>query len=303
MKKIKNVLSLFDGAGIGCLALKETSISFEKYFASEIDKKAISVSKKHHPEIIHLGDVTKWKEWDIDFSQIDLLIGGSPCQGFSTSGKGLNFNDPRSKLFFEFVDILNHIKSKNPMVKFMLENVVMKKKEWEDTVSSHLGVPAKKLNSRLTSAQNRERLYWANFDITEPDDRGVCLNDIIEDKYMPNKASIIGRRLNKNGHREDYNKSIPITQCLEVRATNRYKSNCLTTVAKDTVLTNMPIGRHIDVYGNKIPYRDYTPAERCRLMSWPENYLDGLKYGQIVKITGNGWELEMVKHIFMCLFY
>ena len=122
------VLSLFDGMAVGRLALKDAGIKVDKYYASEIDKYAIAVASKNFEDILHLGDIKRWRDWDIDFSKIDLLIGGSPCQGFSFAGKGLNFGDERSKLFFEYLDILSHIKSLNPEIKFLLENVRMKKR-------------------------------------------------------------------------------------------------------------------------------------------------------------------------------
>ena len=168
-----------------------------------------------------------------------------------------------------------------------------------------------KLNSDKTSAQNRVRLYWANFDITEPTDQGIKLEDVLEDTEMTgpsairgrrlNKATILGRRLDERGRRQDYDKTVPITQCLEVRATNRDKSNCLTTVAKDTVLTTMPIGRHPDAFNRKLPYRNYTKVERARLMNLPDTYFDCVSLNQAVKISGNGWDVGMIKHIFNCL--
>ena len=109
------VLSLFDGISCGMIALERAGIPVEKYYASEIDESAIKISNKNYPNIIRLGDVTKWREWKIEWGEIDLLIGGSPCQGFSFAGKQLNFDDPRSKLFFEFVDILKHIKKEIPI--------------------------------------------------------------------------------------------------------------------------------------------------------------------------------------------
>lgn len=133
------VLSLFDGISCGRIALERAGINVEKYYASEIDKYAIKVSQDNWNDIIQLGDINNWKQWDIDWSKIDLLIGGSPCQGFSFAGKQLNFNDERSKLFFTFVDILNHIKKLNPNVKFLLENVKMKK-EWQDIITESLFV-------------------------------------------------------------------------------------------------------------------------------------------------------------------
>ncbi len=100
------VLSLFDGISCGMIALERAGILVEKYYASEIDKYAIQISQRNYPQIIQLGDVTNWKNWNIEWEKIDLLIGGSPCQGFSFAGKQLNFSDPRSKLFFDYVDIL-----------------------------------------------------------------------------------------------------------------------------------------------------------------------------------------------------
>ena len=295
-----NVLSLFDGISCGQVALERANIKINKYFASEIDKHAIKVTQYHFPKTIQLGDITKIKGTDLP--KIDLLIGGSPCQGFSYSGKQLNFNDPRSKLFFEFVRILNETKPKY----FLFENVNMKQ-EYQDVISEHLNIKPKILNSTLTSAQNRLRLYWCNFNIDEPTNKNIYLKDILEESDMSspssirgrklNKASILGRRLNNRGKREDYNKNIPYTQCLEVRSNND-KSNCLTTVSKDTVLTSMSIGRYPDVYNNKIPFRYYTKTERCRLMNLPDDYCDIISYSQTVKATGNGWEIEMITHIF-----
>lgn len=128
-----NVLSLFDGMSCGQIALNQLGIKVDEYYASEIDKWAIQVTQKNYPDTIQLGDITKWREWDIDWASIDLVYGGSPCQGFSFAGKQLAFDDPRSRLFFEFVDIVNHIKSLNPDVKFLLENVRMKK-EYLDVI-------------------------------------------------------------------------------------------------------------------------------------------------------------------------
>lgn len=237
------------------------------------------MSKANWDDIEHCGDVTV-----ADFSQykdkIDILIGGSPCQGFSFAGKQLNFNDPRSKLFFEFVRALRETKPKY----FLLENVVMKK-EYQDVISSYLGVEPIEINSSLVSAQNRRRLYWTNIpNVSLPHDKNITLDDILENIDFSNPAAIRGRRLNKgavvgrrldeNSHRQDYNKTIPITQCLEVRATNTNKSNCLTTVGKDNVLTSLPVGRHPNAFKNKLPFRYYTLKEMCRLQTVPDDYLD-----------------------------
>jgi len=302
MPRFSSVLSLFDGMSCGQIALNRVGIEYDNYFASEIDKHAIKVTQTNYPNTIQLGDVREIKAENLPI--IDLLIGGSPCQGFSFSGKQLNFDDPRSKLFFEFVRLVKELKPKY----WLLENVVMKK-EFEQIISEHLGVQPIKINSSLVSAQNRERLYWANFEIAQPTDKGINLIDILETDELINpsaiggrrlnKATILGRRLNERGVRDDYNKDVPITQCLEVRATNTNKSNCLTTVEKDNVLTTMPIGRHKDAFKNKLPFRYYTLKEYCRLQTVPENYFtDIVSESQAKKMLGNGWTVDVIAHIF-----
>lgn len=194
-----NVLSLFDGMSCGQLALQKAGIKVNQYYAAEIDKYAIQVTQKNFPNTIQLGDVTKVKGSDLP--KIDLIIGGSPCQGFSFAGKGLNFEDPRSKLFFEFVRL---IKECNPKW-FFLENVRMKK-EHELVISQYMKVAPIEINSALVSAQNRVRLYWTNInekpyglfgdmvaDIPQPKDQGVLLQDVLEDNvpdkfYLTDKA-------------------------------------------------------------------------------------------------------------------
>lgn len=179
MKKI-NVLSLFDGMSCGQLAISQLGFEYN-YYASEIDKHAMQVTQSNFPNTVQLGSVEHWQLWDLDFASIDLLIGGSPCQGFSFAGKQLNFDDPRSRLFFVYVDILNYIRSVNPNVKFLLENVKMKK-EYEAVISEHLGVKPIEINSNLVSAQNRKRLYWTNIEgVTQPEDRGIYLKDILQE--------------------------------------------------------------------------------------------------------------------------
>lgn len=187
------VLSLFDGMSCGQLALQKLGIKVKQYYAAEIDKHAIQVTQHNFPNTIQLGDVTK--VFAKDLPKIDLLIGGSPCQGFSFAGKQLAFDDPRSKLFFEFVRLKNEC---NPTY-FMLENVKMKK-EFEIIISKYMGVAPIEINSALLSAQNRVRLYWTNIAneayglfgdmqcmIPQPKDKGILLRVILEsdvpDKY------------------------------------------------------------------------------------------------------------------------
>lgn len=162
-----NVLSLFDGMSCGRVALERCGFTINKYYAAEIDKYAITVAANNFLDTIHLGDVTQIKGADLE--PIDIVIGGSPCQGFSFAGKQLNFNDPRSMLFFEFVRLVKECKPKF----FFLENVVMKK-EYQDVISKYLGVEPVMLNSSRVSAQSRKRLYWTNIPgYTEPREREV----------------------------------------------------------------------------------------------------------------------------------
>jgi len=189
MKKKINVLSLFDGMSCGRIALERSGIDVKTYYASEIDKYSIQVSEDNYPDIVRLGDVIKWREWTIDWASIDLLIGGSPCQGFSFAGKQLAFNDPRSVLFFEYVAILNHIKEVNPKVKFLLENVKMKK-EYMNVISQMLQVKPMFINSSLLSAQNRQRYYWFNWFVSEPKDKGIILKDILDSGEVDRDKSL-----------------------------------------------------------------------------------------------------------------
>ena len=287
------VLSLFDGISCGQIALNKAGISYGKYYASEIDKHAVKVTQHNFPNTLQLGSVNEIKGSDLP--KIDLLIGGSPCQSFSNAGLRNGF-DGKSGLFWEFVRILKETKP----TYFLLENVVMKQ-EWQDIISEALGVEPIKINSALVSAQNRERLYWANFPIEQPDDKGIKLIDILENTEMINPSAIRGRRLSQItiSDKNLKDKEIPITQCLEVRATNQDKSNCLTTVAKDNVLTTMPIGRHPNAFKNNLPFRYYTTKEYCRLQTVPENYFDGVaSENQIRKMIGNGWNVDTIAHIF-----
>lgn len=209
MKPI-NVLALCDGMSGGHIALTELGVPINRYYASEIDKFAIKQTQHNFPRTIQLGNIENWREWDIDFKSIDLILAGTPCQGFSFAGKQLAFDDPRSRLFFVFVDILNHIRKLNPDVKFLLENVNMKKYHLE-VISRYTGVFPVRINSNLVSAQNRDRWYWTNVktkqvglfgevysDISQPKDRGILLRDIL-DKDVDEKYFIKNPKLGFEG--------------------------------------------------------------------------------------------------------
>jgi len=188
------ILNLFSGMGCDIMAHSRTNLPpITKVYHADVDKYSVAVDKFLHPEVIQLGDVTKIKGSDI--GHVDLLLGGSPCQGFSFSGKQLAFDDPRSKLFFEFVRILEELREINPKIHFLLENVRMKK-EFRDVITQYLGVHPIDLDSALDSAQSRKRLYWASWGIMPQMDKGIALKDIlqtrqeIEETYYYAKKSI-----------------------------------------------------------------------------------------------------------------
>ena len=269
-----NVLSLFDGMSCGQLALQKTGIKVDQYYAAEIDKYAIQIAQKNFPNTIQLGDVTQVKAENLP--TIDLLIGGSPCQGFSFAGKQLNFDDPRSALFFEFVRLLKECKPKY----FLLENVRMKK-EYQNVITEYLGVEPILINSSLVSAQNRQRLYWTNIpNVTTPEDKGILLKHILQDyvdaKYFMNETQIAG--VLKSNYRE--RKPMDINR----------KSNCL------------KVGGDIKrIINQEKKWRYLTPIECERLQTVPDNYTDGVSNTQRYKMLGNGWTVDVISHIFQNL--
>ena len=204
MRKI-NVLSLFDGICSGRVALQRAGIPINKYYASEIDKYAIMITQNNFPDTIQLGDVTKWEDWDIDWSSIDLLIGGNPCVSWSVAGKQLGTEDPRGQLLFDYVNILHHIQKHNPNVKFLVENVKMKQ-EFQDIFSDMLGVQPIEINSALVSAQNRKRLYWTNWEFGQPEDKHIMLKDVVHEysKVDRDKSLCLDANYYKGGNLKQY---------------------------------------------------------------------------------------------------
>jgi len=191
-----NVLSLFNGMSTGHTALDNVGIKVGKYHSSEIKPAAIKLTQHHYPNTIQLGDVTKWKEWDIDWKSIDMVLSGSPCQDLSIAGKQKGLEGNRSSLFFVFVDILNHIKNLNANVLFLQENVGSAPKKDVGIMSRALGVYPVRINSKLVTAQLRDRYYWSNIkttkdglfgdfitDIPQPKDKKIMFKDILLDGY------------------------------------------------------------------------------------------------------------------------
>ncbi len=275
-----NVLSLFDGISCGKVAIERAGFKINQYYASEIDKPAIEVSKDNHPEIIRMGDIEDWKNWDIEWSKIDLIVAGSPCQGFSFSGKQLAFDDPRSQLFFKFVDIYRHIEEKNPKVKFLLENVKMKK-ETLTAIDKILGVESLPINSKLLSGQSRPRHYWANWDVSPPEDKGVLLADILEpgehkDYWISEKHKkrlLTSTDLKKHFSAIEPDKAL----CMTARQYGNWK------------------GTYIKV--GESDYRQLTHTECERLQTLPDGYTRKASNAQRYKMLGNGWTVDVVAHL------
>ena len=233
-----NVLSLFDGMSCGRIALDRLGIPVDKYYASEIDKYAIQVSEANYPDIIRLGDVCDVKAEDLP--KIDLLIAGSPCQGFSFAGKQLAFDDPRSALFFEFVRLLKECKPKY----FLLENVRMKK-EFLDIISEQVGCEPIFINSALVSAQNRQRYYWTNIPgIEQPEQRGIVLRDILETSTDENPVKNTER--NKRHHRNLEDKSLCMTATMYKGAGNNGM-----TLVPETIDNPSEFDKNLDKMTNK----------------------------------------------------
>jgi DNA (cytosine-5)-methyltransferase 3A len=302
-----NVLSLFDGISCGQVALERAGIKVDKYYASEIEKRAISVTQHNFPKTIQIGNVLDVQGEELP--KIDLLMGGSPCQGFSLSGKQLNFEDPRSKLFFEFVRLLREVKPKY----FLLENVKMKK-EYSNAITNclekELGTRVEPvfINSRDFSAQSRGRLYWTNIPFEKQyESKEVFLRDIMEPYYGSETISDeeirsqLSELVGKNSKyyetfkwKRDTENRILVMRPDELKIQRigrvgfgRNKSEIITVLTQPFVFD-----------GKKI--RKVNPLEAERLQTLPDNYtdVDGAPDSSRYKMTGNGWTVDVIAHIF-----
>jgi len=308
-----NVLSLFDGISCARVALQYANIEVNKYYSCEIDKYAINISKKNYPTIISLGSVIDFKKEMIK-EEIDLLIGGSPCQDLSIAKKdrqGLKGN--QSSLFFEYVRIMKEI---NPKY-FILENVASMKAEDRDIITGLMGVEPVMFNASLVSAQMRKRYFWTNIKFDLPIDRGILLKDILEDE-----TEIDERFMAKNGKAlcllANYYKRTPteneIKKCLAGRNVNYVKSNKIGHIGKTDSQANRVYskdGKSVCLSSNggglgaktglyKIDdnlIRKLTPIECERLQSLPDNYTEGVSNTQRYKGLGNAFNCEVIAHI------
>lgn len=316
-----NVLSLFDGMSCGQIALERAGIHVDNYFASEIDKYAMAVAKANYPNTKHIGSVVDVKGDDLP--NIDLLIGGSPCQGFSFAGKQLNFDDPRSALFFEFVRLKKEAKPKY----FLLENVNMKE-EYRNIISEHLGVEPILINSSLVSAQSRARWYWTNIpNVEQPDDLGVDLADIVESGTFPVALHNLYGGFKEKAVRVFSGKSPTLRTAAGGGHIPSFVTDNLIHSEKALEYMNRTVkgGRshwdfkhHSDIRNDKsatvvanffkgVPYnvfkdwnvvRKFHPVECERLQTVPDNYTEGVSNTQRYKMLGNGWTVDVIAHIF-----
>lgn len=284
-----NVLSLFDGMSCGRIALERVGVKVSNYYASEIDKYATKVSESNYPDIIRLGDVTKWREWDIDWSSINLVTGGFPCQAWSMAGKQLGDKDERGMLFWVMLDIMKHVRKHNPKARFLIENVKMKK-EFEQYITYHteqaLGTVHKTLiNSALVSAQTRNRYYWTSWECTQPQDKGIYFGDIkeinapINHYYTEKGLKWISRHSERTGKKLRIWKDNKKCQMLEASMFKGYSGQRFFAIE--------------DVHG--LRYQSLLECERAQNV--PDNFTAAVSNTQRYKMLGNGWTVDVIAHI------
>jgi len=318
-----NVVSLFNGMNTGRQALENIGIKVNKYYSSEIKPYAIELTQHHFPDTIQVGDVTKWREWDIDWKSIDLILSGSPCQDLSAAGKRAGINGSKSSLFFVFVDILNHIKSHNINVLFLQENVGSASKLDVGIMSRALGVYPCRINSSLVTAQLRDRYYWSNIrtkqdgmfgdlvtDIPQPKDRGIMYKDIITDGYVERvKALALLESKSRACTSQDSIKKRASKQFINMIYVNRDKAHCLLQgdykmFIKDEIKQDIYLKKRI-ANGQKTPnlihndlVRTVNQIEMERLQGFHDGYTSILSKAKAGSLLGDGWTLPVIEHIF-----
>lgn len=281
-----NVLSLFDGISCGAVALERAGFEINNYYAYEIDKYAMEISKKNYPKIKHFGDVTK-ENFTKYKGKIDLLIGGTPCQNLSSAGNKKGLKGKQSKLFFDYVRALNEAKSKW----FLLENNATMTKKNQEIITGILGVEPVYINSNLVSAQDRKRLYWTNIPgIKQPKDKKIYLKHILQPSEDKKEFECIDRMKAKKPGTLAYKKAWQQVRTIE------QKSKALTTqqVIANSGATNVKYSEN--------EYYVLTPIECERLQTLPDNYTEGISKTQRYKVIGNGWTIDVIAHILRFLY-
>jgi DNA (cytosine-5)-methyltransferase 3A len=322
----------------GRQALENVGIKVNKYYSSEIKPYAIELTQHHFPDTIQVGDVTKWREWNIDWQSIDLILSGSPCQDLSAAGKRAGINGKKSSLFFTFVEILEHVKALNPNVLFLQENVGSASKLDVGIMSRALGVYPVRINSSLVTAQLRDRYYWSNIrtketmfdlvtDIPQPKDKEIMFKDIITSGYV-DKGKHVALKMQNNRNNQGSQESLKhrndttgmITLIYEANNELRVKTN--TKQGYDVVTENDCIDlsfptsttRRARVTKGKSPclmesnnnlysYKDgivrtVNQIEMERLQGFPDGYTSILSKAKAGSLLGDGWTLPIIEHIF-----
>lgn len=328
-----NVVSLFNGMNTGRQALKNQGFKIGKYYSSEIKPYAIELTQYHFPDTIQVGDVTKWRDWNINWKSIDLVLSGSPCQDLSIAGNRKGINGNKSSLFFVFVEILNHIKSLNPNVIFFQENVGSASKLDIGIMSRELGIYPVRINSELLTAQKRDRYYWTNIrtkktmfdlvtDIPEPKDKGILLQDIIENGFvLKNKANALLESEAKTFGYKDMEKfkNMFIKRTEEKRMNpnvvysfvDRKKARALLESEARPLKDKEKLFNRYKTTGfgtiiyelknNTLDVRILTKKELCLLQGFPEDYCNILSRNKAASLLGDGWTLPIVEHFFSYL--
>lgn len=278
-----NVLSLFNGMGTLRQAFFNLGIKVNKYYSSEIKKYAIELQQYHFPDVIQVGDISNWEQWDIDWGNIDFIGSGSPCQDLSVMGKRAGINGSKSSLFFTFVEILNHVKKLNPNVKFLQENVASASKLDVGTMSRSLGLYPVRLNSKLLVAQSRDRYYWSNIKTKK------TMFDIVTDIPTPQNTKILLQDILESG---------VVTKTKSNALLERYIGACpKSDEALQRFLKNrIDFGSYCEIIEDG-KYRVFTKIEMCRLQGFPDNYCEILNEEQTGSLIGDGWTLPMIEHI------
>lgn len=300
-----NILSLFDGISAGQVALCRAGIVYENYYASEIDRYAIAITQHNFPKTIQIGDVTKWRQWNIDYSAIDLVMAGFPCQSWSLAGKQQGDDDARGALFWTMLDVMATVLKANPNAKYLIENVKMKK-SFDEYITSNITQALGKCNkhlidSALVSAQSRKRLYWSNIDgIEQPQDRGILLKDVLLDSnisslYLTETTALKYKPNTK--YTKDTTKSCVIGKLSNYQGDRVFDTGCKASSLSAGGGNNGGGGCNIIIDPRHNKLRKLSVGECELLQCFPVGYVSSAKPSQSYKALGNSWTVDVVAHI------
>jgi site-specific DNA-cytosine methylase len=320
-----NVISLFNGMGTLRQAMHDLNIKVDGYYSSEIKPYAIELQQHHFPDVIQVGDINNWKQWDIDWKTIDFIGSGSPCQDLSIAGNRKGLKGDRSSLFYVFVEILNHVKKLNPNVKFLQENVGSAPIEAVGEMSRALGVYPVRWNSSLVTAQMRDRYYWTNIkmaeygmfgdmitDIPPPQDQGIMFEDVILDGavYVDKAQALLESEAKTYGYKDMGKFTALIKRRIKAGRqlpnfvfTYKKKANAiLESESRPSRNEETLLKRHLEMAMSNVvndngTVRILNKTEMCRLQGFPDNYCDSITRNKAASLLGGGWTLPIIVHI------